>query len=71
MEALVHIGDNLKTLRLRAAISQTELAEKADVAAAAVNRIERNKVEPHMRTVRKLARALEVEPVELIEGPRS
>jgi transcriptional regulator with XRE-family HTH domain len=70
MTTLVHIGDNLQRLRLRAALSQLELAEKASVSPAAVNRIERNKVEPHMRTVRKLAATLDVEPVELIEGPK-
>jgi transcriptional regulator with XRE-family HTH domain len=56
-------------LRLRAALSQIELAKRAGVAPAAVNRIERNRVEPQMRTVRKLAKALEVEPHMLIEGP--
>jgi transcriptional regulator with XRE-family HTH domain len=68
MEAVVYIGDNLQKLRLRVALSQVELAEKAGVNPAAVNRIERNRVEPHMRTVRKLAAALGVEPRALIEG---
>ncbi len=65
---VVYIGDTLKRLRIRAALSQTELADKAGVNRAAVNRIEGNRVEPHMRTVRKLARALDVPPHELTEG---
>jgi transcriptional regulator with XRE-family HTH domain len=69
MPRAIYIGENLERLRLRAALSQIELAKKAGVAPAAVNRIERNRVEPQMRTVRKLAKALEVEPHMLIEGP--
>lgn len=69
MARAIYIGENLERLRLRAALSQIELAKKAGVAPAAVNRIERNHVEPQMRTVRKLAKALEVEPHMLIEGP--
>ena len=69
MPRAMYIGENLERFRLRAALSQIELAKKAGVAPAAVNRIERNHVEPQMRTVRKLAQALEVEPHMLIEGP--
>ena len=69
MPRTVYIGENLERLRLRAALSQLELAKKAGVTPAAVNRIERNRVEPQMRTVRKLAKALDVEPRVLLEGP--
>ena len=70
MPRTVYIGENLERLRLRAALSQIELAKKAGVTPEAVNRIERNRVEPQMRTVRKLAKALDVEPHVLIEeGP--
>ena len=65
----VYIGENLERLRLRAALSQIELAKKAWVTPAAVNCIERNRLEPQMRTIRKLAKALDVEPYVLIEGP--
>jgi DNA-binding XRE family transcriptional regulator len=68
MPRTVYIGENLERLRFRAALSQIELAKKAGVTPAAVNRIERNRVEPQMRTVRKLAEALDVEPHVLIEG---
>jgi transcriptional regulator with XRE-family HTH domain len=66
MEAVVYIGDRLKTLRIRRALTQQELAEKAGISKTALNRIELNKAEPHMSTLRKLANALDVDPTELL-----
>ncbi len=68
MQPVVYIGDNLKRVRIEAALSQIELADKAGVNRGALNRIELNRAEPHMRTVRKLAAALNVEPRVLIRG---
>jgi transcriptional regulator with XRE-family HTH domain len=68
MPTMVHIGDNLKRLRILNTLTQAELAQKAGVTPTAVARIERNETEPHTRTIRKLATALEVEPKELLEG---
>jgi transcriptional regulator with XRE-family HTH domain len=66
MQAVVYIGDRLKDARIRRALTQEELAEKAGVNAATVARLERNRTEPHMSTLRKLAKALDVDPTELI-----
>jgi transcriptional regulator with XRE-family HTH domain len=66
MEAVVYIGDRLNTLRIRRALTQQELAEKAGISKTALNRIELNKAEPHMSTLRKLAQALTVDPTELL-----
>jgi transcriptional regulator with XRE-family HTH domain len=66
MEAVVYIGDRLRTLRIRRALTQQELAEKAGISKNALNRIERSKAEPHMSTLRKLAQALNVDPTELV-----
>jgi transcriptional regulator with XRE-family HTH domain len=66
MEAVVYIGDRLKTLRIRRALTQQELAEKAGISKTALNRIELNKAEPHMSTLRKLANTLDVDPTELL-----
>jgi len=66
MLVVVKIGDRLKDLRVRRALTQEELAEKADVGTNTVARLERNETEPHMSTLRKLARALEVDPTELV-----
>ena len=68
MEAMVHIGDNLKRVRTLRALTQAQLAEKAGITQATVVRIERNQQEPHMSTLRKLAEALNVDPAELVEG---
>jgi transcriptional regulator with XRE-family HTH domain len=66
MQAVVYIGDRLKTLRVRRALTQQELADRAGVSSNALNRIELNKAEPHMSTLRKLAKALDIDPSELV-----
>jgi transcriptional regulator with XRE-family HTH domain len=66
MLVVVKIGDRLRDLRVRRALTQEELADKADVGTNTVARLERNESEPHMSTLRKLARALGVDPAELI-----
>jgi DNA-binding XRE family transcriptional regulator len=65
LQAVVHIGDRLRRLRDERYLSQRELADKADVSPATVFKLEANRSEPHPRTIRKLARALGVEPSEL------
>jgi transcriptional regulator with XRE-family HTH domain len=68
MQAVVYIGDRLKDLRIERALTQRELAHKAGLGTNTVNRIEINETEPHMSTVRKLAKALEVDPRQLVKG---
>lgn len=64
--AVVKIGENLKRLRTRAALTQAELAERAGLTTAAVARVERDEAEPRMTSLRKLAEALGVDPSELV-----
>ncbi len=64
--AVVKIGDNLKQKRIRRALTQEELAQKAGLTTASVARIERNETEPRMSTLRKLAKALDIDPAELV-----
>jgi len=66
MQAVVYIGDRLKNLRIRRALTQQELADRASISSNALNRIELNKAEPHMSTLRKLANALDVDPTDLL-----
>jgi transcriptional regulator with XRE-family HTH domain len=66
MQAVVYIGDRLKNLRIRRALTQQELAERAGISSNALKRIELSKAEPHISTLRKLARALDVDPAELL-----
>jgi transcriptional regulator with XRE-family HTH domain len=68
MEVVVQIGDRLRQLRERRALRQEDLAALAGVGKNTVNRIEKNRTEPHMTTVRKLAEALGVDPAELVEN---
>jgi transcriptional regulator with XRE-family HTH domain len=66
MPVVVYIGEKLKEIRIQRLLTQEELAEKAGVSAATVVNVERNNQEPHFRTIRKLAKALEIEPTELL-----
>jgi transcriptional regulator with XRE-family HTH domain len=70
MQKVVHIGDNVRRLRLHRTMRQDELARQAGITPTALSRIERNESEPRVSTIRKLADILEVSPAELIEGPR-
>jgi transcriptional regulator with XRE-family HTH domain len=64
--AVVKIGKNLRAKRVEKFMSQAELADASSLSEAHVGRIERNEVEPHLSTIRKLARALGIEPSELV-----
>jgi transcriptional regulator with XRE-family HTH domain len=66
MPAVVYIGDRLKKIRTRRLLTQEELAEKAGVNHSTIVNAERNQAEPHFRTIRKLAKALDVDPTELL-----
>lgn len=68
MQVVVFIGEQVKNRRLRRAMTQGELAQKAGIGINTVVRIERNQTEPRPPTVRKLAAALGVDPSELVEG---
>ncbi len=66
MSTVVYIGDKLKEIRTRRFLTQEELAERAGVSPATIVRVERNQAEPHISTMRKLAKALEIDPTELL-----
>ncbi len=66
MPTVVYIGDKLKQVRTLRLLTQVELAEKAGVNHSTIVNIERNQTEPHFRTIRKLAGALDVDPTELL-----
>ena len=66
MDTVVKIGDNVRRLRIRLAIRQDELARMAKITPTTLSRIERNESEPHVSTIRRLAKALDVTPADLI-----
>ena len=60
------IGERIAELREASALTQVELAERARISPSTLSLIESGKVErPHVSTIRKLAKALGVEPQEL------
>lgn len=52
----------LRELRLKLCMTQAELAQMAGVCRDTVNQIERGEQRPALRTIRKLAKALKVNP---------
>lgn len=63
-------GANLRAARTGAGLSQEALAYEAVVDRAAISVYERGRREPNLRTVLKLARALGLSPVVLLDGVR-
>lgn len=60
-------GQKLKKLRQKRLLSREELAEKADTHRDHIGRLERNAItEPHMRTIRNLAEALDADPSDFL-----
>ena len=64
----VKIGRRLRALREESLMTQAELGEAAKVSRDQVSRIERDEVDPRFSTIRKLAKALGVDPRELTKG---
>lgn len=64
---LLKFGSNLKRAREARSLSQSALADLANVHQVAVARIELGRREPGVRTVARLARALGVSAAELFE----
>ncbi len=66
MPVVVYIGEKLKAARTRRLLTQDELAERAGVSQSTIANIERDNAEPQFRTIRKLAKALDIDPTELL-----
>jgi len=58
----------LRAVRERKMLSTGELAERAGIAKTTVLDLEHGRTAAHLRTARKLAAALEVDPAELISA---
>jgi len=65
--AAVKIGKSVRKLRTERFMSQAELSKLAGVSPAHLGRIERNEHDPHLSTIRKIAKALGVDPSELVD----
>lgn len=64
----LRFGVNLRAARKQAGLSQEALAYEAEVDRAAISVYERGRRGPNLRTVLKLARALQLSPVALLDG---
>ena len=67
MDLRDRVGANLRKLRQLHSLSQEALSLKAGLERGYVGRLERSQYYTSMATVQKLALALEVDPIELIE----
>ena len=61
------LGERVRRLRTERALSQSELAVAAGVTKLTISRIERDIKFPHPKTLRNLAEALGVRPVDLAD----
>jgi transcriptional regulator with XRE-family HTH domain len=69
MERFVEVdGARLRELRRRRMLSLRELEQRSGVAFDNINKLENEKRRAQPRTLRKLAEALGVEPLELMKG---
>jgi transcriptional regulator with XRE-family HTH domain len=68
LDPAARFGANLRWARERVAISQEALANDARVDRAAISVFERGKRNPNLRTLLRLARALELPPGVLLRG---
>ena len=55
----------LEELRKQQYLSQEDLAKKSEMTTGTINRLENGKQKPRFATIRKLAKALEVDPKEI------
>jgi transcriptional regulator with XRE-family HTH domain len=62
------LGQTIREIRKKRKLSQTELAEKADVALMTISRIERGEHDPHIRTLQKIADGLDVHLLKLMRS---
>jgi DNA-binding XRE family transcriptional regulator len=66
IQEVVKIGTQLRAAREQALLTQEELGTQAGVQPLTISRIETDKVEPRFSTIRKLAKALGMEPTALL-----
>jgi transcriptional regulator with XRE-family HTH domain len=66
--ALATVASNVRRLRQERELTQDDLAERAQMDASELRRIESARREPGVRVLVRLARGLEVHPGELFDG---
>jgi transcriptional regulator with XRE-family HTH domain len=64
---MAHLGTKLREARERLGLTQEQVAQRSGVHATEVSRIEAGKRDPQVSTVRRLAKAVEVKPGQLLD----
>lgn len=64
------IGRNIAQARRRAGLTQGQLGERASIRQNDICRLERGHYSPHLKTLVRLAGALEVSAADLLDGIR-
>lgn len=63
---IINLGIHIRQLREKKNLSQQDLANDCNIPKAQIGRIERAKINTTVRTLIKIANALEIEPKELL-----
>ncbi|MFH6986740.1 helix-turn-helix domain-containing protein [Flavobacterium collinsii] len=66
---IINLGIHIKQLREKKGISQEDLANDCDIPRNQIGRIERAEINTGIRTLVKIANALDIEPKELLDFP--
>ncbi|MBZ0154681.1 MAG: helix-turn-helix domain-containing protein [Alphaproteobacteria bacterium] len=61
------LGGRLKALRIKAGMSQKELADKVDVTASFISQLENNQISPSLNSFMQICRALGANPAQFLE----
>jgi transcriptional regulator with XRE-family HTH domain len=69
MDLVAILGRNVREQRKRRGLSQEQLALETEMKRSYVSDLERGTRNPSVRAVERLARALSVEPWELLQPP--
>jgi transcriptional regulator with XRE-family HTH domain len=64
---MADLGINLREARERLGLTQEQVAQRSGAHATEVSRIEAGKRDPQVSTVRRLAKALEMTPGQLLD----
>ena len=64
---LIAMGNRLRDIRKKKAMTQGDVADKAGIAVSQVGRIERGKLNPSISTIFVIALAMDIEPKDLFD----
>jgi transcriptional regulator with XRE-family HTH domain len=64
---VAHFGIRLREARERLGLTQEEVAQRSGVHATEISRMEAGKRDPKISTLRRLAKAVEVKPGQLLD----